>query len=151
MKRFAIPCVSGLIASIWSLQFIVSVPLSVITNGIRRTWPIVDYPMYSMPHFQGEKIPRLAVVGIRENSEEVDILPEDIGGGYWHFQIFATAVKRADEDVIRDIVQMYETGHNVRLTAIRLENRPLVWKSTRVEAAPIEILRTFPLRLTQHN
>ena len=36
--------------------------------------------MYSDPHFEGDEIPRLAVVGIRDNAEEIDIRPEDIGG-----------------------------------------------------------------------
>jgi hypothetical protein len=151
IRRFAISCVSILIAFIWSIQFLVSVPLSLLAHGLKRSWPIVDYPMYSDPHFEGDEIPRMAVVAIPDNSEEIDVRPEDIGGGYWHFQIFANAVMRADEDVIWDIVRMYETRHKVRLIAIRLENRPLVWKSAQVEAAPIKILRTYPLRTVQHN
>jgi hypothetical protein len=149
--RLAIFCVSGLIAFLWSIQFIVSVPLSVITHEIRRSWPIVDYPMYRIPHFEGDKIPRLAVVGIRDNTEEIDIRPEDIGGGYWHFQVFVRAVASPDEDVIRDMVRMYETRHNVRLAALRVENRPLLWKSTKVEGVPVEILRTYPLSAALHN
>ena len=101
--------------------------------------------MYSGPHFEGDKITRIAVVGIRDNAEEIDIAAEDIGGGYWHLQIFARAVMRAEEDVIRDMVRIYETRHNVRLTALRVVNRPLLWKSAQVEAAPIEVLRTYPL------
>jgi hypothetical protein len=151
IRRFAIYGVSGLIVFIWSSQFIVSVPLYLITDGIRQSWPIVDYPMYSNPHFEGDKIPRMAVVGIRDNADEIDIRPEDIGGGYWHFQVFARAVTRVDEEVIRDIVRTYETRHNVRLAALRVENRPLLWKNTQVEAAPIEILRTYPLDTAQHN
>ncbi len=107
--------------------------------------------MYSMPHFEGDKIPRLAVVGIRDNSQQIDIRPEEIGGGYWYFQVFAGAATRADENVIRDMVRMYETRHNVRLAALRVENRPLLWKGAQVKAAPIEILRTYPLSAAQHN
>jgi len=151
IRTFAILCVSGLIAFIWSIQFIVSVPLSLMVHSIRRTWPIIDYPMYSGPHFEGDEIPRMAVVGIRDNADEVDIRPEDIGGGYWHFQIFAKAVRRADEGIIRDMVRMYEIRHNVRLAALRVENRPLLWENAQVEAAPIEILRNYPLGNPQHN
>jgi hypothetical protein len=150
-RRLAIYWVSGVIAFIWSIQFIVSVPLSLIAHGVRRSWPIVDYPMYNAPHFEGDEIPRMAVVGIRDNADEVDIRPEDIGGGYWHFQIFAKAVRRADEGIIRDMVRMYEIRHNVRLAALRVENRPLLWESAQVEAAPIEILRNYPLGNPQHN
>ena len=42
-------------------------------------------------------------------------MPEDIGGGYWYFQIFARAVTRADEAVIRDTVRAYEARHNIHL------------------------------------
>jgi hypothetical protein len=129
----------------------VSVPLCLITHGIKQSWPIVDYPMYSDPHFHGDEIPRMAVVGICDNAEEIDIRPEEIGGGYWHFQVFAKAVMRGDEAVIRDMVQTYETRHNVHLEALRVENRPLLWKSAQVEPAPIEILRTYPLSTAQYN
>jgi hypothetical protein len=151
IRRLAIYYVSGVIAFVWSIQFIVSVPLSLIAHDIRRGWPIVDYPMYSAPHYEGDKIPRMAVVAIRHNAEEIDIRAEDIPGGYWHFQIFARAVIDADEEVVRDIVRMYETRHNVRLAALRVENRPLLWKSAQVESAPIKILRTYPLSPAQHN
>ena len=148
-KRLAIPALSGVIALIWLSQFTVSVPLHLIARGLRRSWPIIDYPMYSGPHFEGDQISRLAVVGIRDNAEEIDILPEDIGGGYCHFKIFATAVKHADKEVIQDVVRMYEARRNVRLAAIRVENRPLLWKSKQVEAVPTEVLRTYPLNNTE--
>ena len=74
--------------------------------------------MYSPSHFEGDQISRLAVVGIRHNAEEIDILPEDIGGGHWHFQIFANAVRRKEKQVIQDVVRMYEARRHVRLAAI---------------------------------
>jgi NADH:ubiquinone oxidoreductase subunit D len=107
--------------------------------------------MYSAPHFEGDEIARMAVVGIRDSGEEIDIRPEDIGGGYWYFQVFARAVARTDDAVIRDMVRMYEIRHNVQLAALRVENRPLLWKGAQVEAAPIEILRTYPLSAAQDN
>ena len=100
-NRLAIPALSGVIALIWLSQFTVSVPLYLIANGLRRSWPIIDYPMYSPSHFEGDRIARLA-----------DILPDDIGGGYWHFQIFTTAVGRADKEVTQDVVRMYEARRN---------------------------------------
>jgi hypothetical protein len=151
IRRLAIYYVSGVIAFVWSIQFIVSVPLSLIAHDIRRGWPIVDYPMYSAPHYEGDKIPRMAVVGIRDNAEEVDIQPQEIPGGYWHFQIFARAITRADREVIQDMVRAYEARHNMRLAALRVENRPLMWNNAQVEAGPIEILGTYPLSGAQHN
>jgi hypothetical protein len=149
--RFAIACVSALIALIWFSQFLVSIPLSLITRGIRQSWPIVDYPMYNAPHFTGEEIPRLSLVGIRDNSEEIDVLPEDIPGGYWHFQIFAKAVRDAHKDVIEDVVRMYEAGHKVRLVALRVEDRPLVWKNAGAEPAPTRVLQNVWLDSAEHS
>lgn len=151
IRGFAIPWVSGLIALIWWIQLIVSIPLSVLAHGIRRSWPIIDYPMYSAPHFEGEEIPRMTVVGISESADEVDIEPEDVGGGYWHFQIFVSAVRRGDERIIRDMVRRYETRHRVRLAALRVENRPLRWTNARVEAAPVEVLESLQLDSLRHN
>jgi hypothetical protein len=151
LRRFVILWVSVLIAFIWSLQFMVSIPFFALAQGITRSWPLMDYPMYSEPHFEGDEIARMAVVGIRDDGEEIDIRPEDIGGGYWYFQVFARAVTRADEAVIRDIVRAYEARYNIHLTALRVENRPLLWKSTQVNAAPVEVLRTYPLTAAQRN
>ena len=47
-------------------------------------------------------------------------------------------MRRADKEVIRDIVRTYEARHNVRLAALRVENRPLLWNNAQVQAAPIE-------------
>ena len=106
--------------------------------------------MYSVPHFQGEEIPRLAVVGIGDNSEEIDVLPEDIGG-YWHFQIFANAVRHANKEVVQDVVRTYEARHKVRLVALRVENRPLRWNNVEVQAAPTEVLRNYRLDTAEHS
>lgn len=146
MKGAAIPCLSALIALIWSTQFIVSVPFSVLPHGIRQSWPILDYPMYSMAHFEGDLIPQRAMVGTCDNGKEVAIQQEDLGGGYWHFQVLAKAVERADQKVIRDIVRIYESRHNLRLAALRVEDRPLMWRNDRLEPAPTKVLREFSVR-----
>ena len=151
ITSFAIPCVSLVIAFIWAVQFVVSVPLSVIAPGIKRSWPFVDYPMYSAAHFAGEEIPRLAVVVITDNSEEIDVLPEDVGGGYWQFQIFANAVRHSNKEVIQDVVRAYEARHKVHLVALRVENRPLRWNNAEVQAATTQVLRDYRLDTAAHN
>ena len=148
---FAIPCVSLVIAFIWAVQFVVSVPLSVIAPEIKRSWPIVGYPMYSGAHFAGEEIPRLAVVGITDNSEEMDVLSEDVGGGYWHFQIFANAVRHSNKEIVQDVVRTYEARHKVRLVALRVENRPLRWNNVEVQAATTQVLWNYRLDTAEHN
>ena len=45
-------------------------------------------------------------------------------------------MRHANEEVIQDVVRTYEARHNVRLAALRVENRPLLWKNDQVEAAP---------------
>ena len=79
-NRLAIPALSGVIALIWLSLFTVSVPLYLIANGLRRSWPIIDYPMYSPSHFEGDRIARLAVVGIRDNADFRSKLPVKIFG-----------------------------------------------------------------------
>ena len=59
-------------------------------------------------------------------------------GGYWHFQIFANAVRHANKKVVQDVVRTYEARHKVRLVALRVEDRPLRWNNVEVQAAPIE-------------
>ncbi len=144
-RRSGIACVSVLIGFIWAGQFVVSIPLSAITRGVRRSWPIVDYPMYHAAHSSEEEIPRLAVVGIRDNSEEIDVIPEDIGGGYWYYQVFANAVIRGQKQVIQDIVRMYEARHKFHLVALRVEDRPLLWKNGSAERVQTKVLRGYPL------
>ena len=151
ITSFAIPCVSLVIAFIWAAQFVVSVPFSVIAPRIKRSWPIVDYPMYSSAHFAKEEIPRLAVVGITDKSQEMDVLSEDVGGGYWHFQIFANALEHSNKEVVQDVVRAYEARHKVRLIALRLENRPLRWNNGKIQGATTQVLQNYRLDAAEPN
>ena len=42
-------------------------------------YPFLDYPMYSTPKYEGDSFDRYWVFGISENSNQVRILPKDIG------------------------------------------------------------------------
>jgi hypothetical protein len=145
IRRWAIPGISAMIAFVWVFQFVVSIPLFPFANRLRRSWPFLDYPMYSWPHYDGDTISRFAVVGIQADGEELQIRPEDLGIGYWHFQIFVRAIRGADHATVRGMAQLYETRQNVRLARLRVENRPLVFSNSNLMQAPIETIVEYPL------
>ncbi len=102
--------------------------------------------MYSVPHYLGDNISRLMVVGIREDSTPIDISPDDLAIDYWHYQVLARAIQRKDAPLIRDLLLRYEARRNVTLTAVRLEDRPIRWTPTIAKPAPVQVMAEYTLR-----
>jgi hypothetical protein len=112
-------------------------------------YPFLDYPLYNQAHYSGEKINQFKVIGILVDNREVPILPEDMGLRFWLFQRFIDAVNQEKREQIAAYVEMYQSRHDRQITALRLENHPLilsgkgvlqdtpiVWKVYRLEETP---------------
>lgn len=145
VRRWAAPFASALIIFILVAQLIVSIPLYPLANHLRRTWPFLDYPMYSPPHYEGDAIPRPTLVGITSEARELEIRPEDLGVGYWQYIVYLRAVQQADHATVRAMVRSYQVRQNVHLSALRLENRRLLLANGKVIPAPVEIVVDSPL------
>lgn len=102
--------------------------LSFLRVGCAPTlWPFVDYPMYSIPHYKGEKISRHFLFGILEDNREVLIQPQDVNLGFWIFEDqFLDPIRRNDQEKIRRAAALYENIKQQNLLGFRMEDRPFV-------------------------
>ena len=108
-----------------------------------RLWPFVDYPMYSKAKYEGNPIHRLRVIGVLDDSTEIQILAEDLGMGHWHFQGFIRALRRGTPpDEIRWFVDSYHQRTERTLRSLRLENHPLAFSREGVAPAPKVVVAT---------
>jgi hypothetical protein len=88
-------------------------------------WPFMNYPMYHMPHYEGETINYYQTYFELEGGEELPIYPEDLELNWWLFHrgIVASMIVY-DEDGILFYVEMYEEKNQSTVVAVRLENQP---------------------------
>ncbi len=109
----------------------------------KKSWPIINYPMYSSAHYNGDQIPRYRVVGILDDATERPISAQDLGINPWHFlKGFVKAGLLADNQALtHDFVELYQTRHGKPLSRVRVENHPLIFSNSRVKTGPIEIVK----------
>ena len=137
IRRGAIPVLSPIIVSILITQSAISLLWYPIKLRLRKPWPFLDYPMYSIPHYEGERISHIVVIGLRDELGEVPIKPEDLGIDRWHFRFYIEALLGDDLTIIREFVQRYEMRQGTHLSGVRVEDRgPLLSKNGFVPASP---------------
>ena len=113
-------------------------------------YPFLDYPMYSTPKYEGDSFDRYWVFGISENSNQVRILPKDIGGNFWLFQKnFVSAIQKNDKEKISQYVELYQSSNPNNLVKVRLENHPLVLSSEGLYPGKTQVIETVKLKTLQ--
>ena len=106
-------------------------------------YPFLDYPMYSEPHREGDKIGQFSVVGILEDSTEIPILPEDLGLNFWLFRsVFMEALLQDKRDELRSFIKIYHARHRKQLTGLRLENRRWFISREGLREAPSQVFKS---------
>jgi hypothetical protein len=76
-KRMA----TAIIVLVLACQF-----FAIVAQVNRWGWPFTDYPMYSWPHYEGERILAYPVVfAIAEDGEELEITADDAGLNVYQF------------------------------------------------------------------
>lgn len=120
--------------------------LSFLRVGCPPTlWPFIDYPMYFVPHYEGEKIPQLKVVGTLVDGTNVEIQAEDLHLTFWLYQDFLQAVDQGDPEVLHNYVELYQNYHGVELASLRLENNPIVISRDGMKSGTPGVVREIDL------
>jgi hypothetical protein len=149
--RKSAPIASAAILAVLVPQFVVSILGFPIRQGLHKSWPFIDYPMYSHPHYEGEKISRPVVIAVREDMKEMEIGPDDLGIQYWFFVRFVLALQRNNDTVIREYARVYEEKQGTKLAGFRVEDRGLLLSRDDVEPAPMEILADWTFAAPKDN
>jgi hypothetical protein len=83
--------------------------------------------MYSNVYFEGDPLTRYAVIGILEDSTEVQILPQNLGEDPNLFGTHAVkGLSNGDSSRIRNVVEAYYQVNGKMLHGLRLENHPWI-------------------------
>lgn len=90
-------------------------------------WPFLDYPMYSLPRFEGDEIGRPLLVGIEPDSTEVEIEPHDLGLNFFpYIRGPIRAVRYGHHGAAQLYRELYEERQGVRVVGFEIEERPIV-------------------------
>lgn len=131
--------ISLLILSFLALQVIASFRLSCLPDSIARfvpflricdpeLWPFLSYPMYSQPHYLGDRIDRPQIFGVLEDNTEVIISNRSLGIRITQFiNIHQTILETKDKEQIQAVVALYERNTNQRLVELSLGYDPLIF------------------------
>ena len=145
-EKFNFAFISFVILSIIILQAAAS--LGIVSKFFYndRLWPILDYPMYSSAHYQGDSIDQYFLYGLLEDGSELPIPKEDLGLNFWKFLRGPVyAIIQDDVKLLNKYVKLYEDLHNQRLIGLRLENQPLILTKQGINPIPAQIVKTIQL------
>ena len=136
-QRLTHHAISGVIVVILGTQTFVSI---VGLGG--AGWPIIHYPMYSGPKYEGARLNHgSAVSAVLEDSSEIDIDPDEMHIGFWdfHYQISQPIIDNAQDvltPAMRDLCRRWDNK------IVALKARDLGVAITRqgvIELPPIEL------------
>jgi hypothetical protein len=99
--------------------------------------------MFQMARYPGDRLDRLFLFGVLEDSTEVPIPAGDIP--YWQFRILLNRVAEGDSEKIAEFVEGWQRQHQQRLQGLRLENHPLVFTGPSLADGPREIVNDVSL------
>lgn len=108
-------------------------------------WPFLGYPMYRIPHYEGDRLSRYRMFGILADSSEVAVTPSNLGTSFWTFRRFAFALQNRDQQEIEVLADLYEQRHGRRPMAFRLEDHPLVLRHSGVTEGQPDVHVFFQL------
>jgi hypothetical protein len=130
---------SLLIFSFLSLQFIASFRLLCLPDSIARflpfvricdpdLWPFLSYPMYSQPHYLGDRIDRPQIFGVLEDQTEIVVSNRDLGIRITQFiNIHQTILQTKNKDEILAIADLYERNTGQRLVELSFGYDPVIF------------------------
>jgi hypothetical protein len=102
--------------------------------------------MYSRAYFVGDQLTRYAVIGILEESTEVQILPQDLGGDYTYFRNHALkGLSNGDDSRIGKVADTYYQVNGKMLHGLRLENHPWILAREGMRDGSPEILNSVAI------
>lgn len=128
MKAVWMVCISLFITACLVIQAVVSSGKSLGPfEHSPYQWPFIDYPMYSLAHYEGDEVSRLVLIGIRADSTKIAIEPEDLGLTFFPYlrgPVWAVRnSKRSAAILYRDI---FADRNGVEVVRFEVLDRPVV-------------------------
>jgi hypothetical protein len=106
-----------------------------------RLYPIIDYPMYALAHYDGERVTgRWLLRGVLENGGEIDITEQSLHLSVWDFVGLT-------EPIVSGAPNAPETHRAIQelVAVVRArEPRAAEFKTLRIDSYPMRVTRHGP-------
>ncbi len=115
-------------------------------------WPFTDYPMYDVPHFEGDVVkPSHSIIGIYSEGQEEVTTPQDFGLTIFQQEWWFVPSLRDNRD--RQRVQVYldhlQASRTPPFDKLRIELQPYIISQNGFSPAPAEVIKVIDLNRQQ--
>jgi len=91
-------------------------------------WPFMSYPMYSMPHYPGERLDRPRIYAILGDRRQVLIRHMDLGLTITRYiNLHRDLLEARDDELALLVSSLFEQLTGEGVIAIRLANHPVIF------------------------
>jgi hypothetical protein len=110
-------------------------------------WPFMSYPMYSMPHYPGERLDRPRIYAILGDRRQMLIRHTDLGLTITQYiNLYRELLEARDEELALTVSSLFEQSKGDRVIAIRLANHPAFFTKSGFFPGPVRSTRTIWLQ-----
>lgn len=108
-------------------------------------WPIIDYPMYSGAHQEGDYIKQsIPIEVVTENGAVTKVTANDVGLNFWKFLYIGTGILKSSQKSADLLVSLLPYGDVV--TEIRAYSSPyIITKNGKADVQPV-LLNTMIMK-----
>lgn len=129
--------VSALVVGILSIQAVAGF----VETG-RWGWPLLAYPMYKWPHYEGERLNHdLVTYAVLTDSSRVEVKRDDLGMDFWiYWYNVVQPIRHARLDLLKPVLQRYCGKFDGRVTKLQAEDLGIaIGRDGPVEGLPRQI------------
>lgn len=110
-------------------------------------WPFMSYPMYSMPHYPGERLDRPRIYAILGDRRQVLIRHTDLGLTITQYiNLHRDLLEARDDELARTVSSLFEQLKGGRVVAIQLANHPVFFTASGFFPGSVRSSRTIWLK-----
>lgn len=141
--------VSLFVSCVLFLQFMV-IPTKVINKPMAgKYWPIIDYPMYTKAHYEGDYINVHYPLHVTFADGQVEIYgPEKMNLGLWHYQHVISRLKWKSGKYLPEVVPLIleMIGPSREVVKLDVYTYPLIIGKNGAETAPGKLLKSVDVQ-----
>ena len=127
---------SFFLASILLLQGSVLVFMAIGKPVGAWFWPIIDYPMYSGAHEEGDHLKAFLILEVvTEDGMVSKVTADDVGLNFWKFLYIGSGIAKSSKRSADLLVSLLPDGKNI--TEVRVYSSPyIITKNGKADATP---------------
>lgn len=111
-------------------------------SSMNHTFPIMNYPMFSGPHYDGDRLDDYFVHAVLPDGSEALVTPEDVGMEFWTFRVNVVTeiIEAEDTRPLRPIADIICARHDVGEVTLRASDIGVfISRNGAVQGEPMEV------------